>query len=152
MGQDLALWQPSTVLSPERKLEQARVMVRYSTSRLQALEQARKLMGHFPHARPPDADGYANGLADIFEQYPIGVVQQCCDVRIGIASLKDFLPSPAAVITWCDRYLGAYQGIIRRGLPKPEKHFDEKHCATMRDRVSALLPWLLKPIEHEAAE
>ena len=71
-------------------------MVRYSTSRRHALAQARRLIGCYPHSRPPDVLQYANALADVLEQYQIGVVEECCDPRSGIARVVSFLrPSPA---------------------------------------------------------
>lgn len=113
-------------------------MVRYSTSRPQALEQARKLVGCYPHARPPDGEGYANALADIFEQYPLGIVQECCDARTGIARSREFPPTVAAVVKWCDITLGAYRNLAVMKLPAPEKVFSEEHCQTMRERLSKL--------------
>lgn len=152
MAQELVPWQPSTSLSPTSKHEAATAMVRYSTSRLSALEQAKKLIGHYPHARPPDTSSYANGLADIFQHYPFGVVEQCCDVFDGIASTKVYLPAPAEVRQWCDLRLQAYQSIVRRGLPPPEIEYSEEHCATMRERLSKLMHSIFDEKHVEAAE
>lgn len=152
MEQQVQLWQPSTAPSPEKKWELAVAKVRYSTSRQQALEQARKLVGCYPHARPPDADGYASALADIFEQYPFGVVEECCSPRTGIARGREFPPTVACLVQWCDLRTGAYVGIARRGVPKPEPVFSDEHCATMRQRLQALMePFRRKP-QREAAE
>lgn len=152
MAQELALWTPSTALSPRQKQDRALAMVRYSTSRPQALEQAKKLIGSYPHARPPDVEGYANALADIFELYPLGVVKECCDVRSGIARTREFPPTIAAVVKWCDLTLGAYRNLASRNLPEPEKQFDEVHCKTMRERLSALMHGIFDKPQQQAAE
>lgn len=125
------------------------MMVRYSTSRLQALEQAKRLISHFPHARPPDVEGYASGLAEIFENYPIGVVEQCCNVFHGIAAQKSFLPAPAEVIAWCHLRTSSYLAVARRGPPKPEVHHSDEHCATMRKRLSEFFASFKAKIQPE---
>jgi len=127
-------------------------LVRYSTSRLQALEQAKRLIGYYPHAKPPDPDGYANGLADVFEQYPFGVVEECCGLLYGIARTRDFPPTPKVVIDWCESRLGAYQAIVRRKIPPPEKHYSEAHCATMRERLKAFVHGVFDKSQRQAAE
>lgn len=127
-------------------------MVRYSTSRQHALEQAKKLIGSYPHARPPDVEGYANSLADIFELYPLGVVKECCDVRSGIARTREFPPTIAAVVKWCDLALGAYRNLSTMKLPTPDKVFSEEHCQTMRERLSKLMHGLFDKQHVEASE
>lgn len=95
-------------------------MVRYSTSRLSALENAKKLVGHFPNGRAED--GYINGLADIFEEYPLGIVEECCHITRGIArGCGDFLPAPQRVIDWCSLRLRGSENLIRLGPPKPPR-------------------------------
>jgi len=127
-------------------------MVRYSTSRQQALRQAKRLVGCYPHARPPDPVEYANALADVFEQYPIGVVNECCDPRTGIARVREFPPTVACLVEWCDRKLAAYRAIGSRPLPRPEISYSEEHCATMRKRLQDLMHNLLRRSQTEAAE
>jgi hypothetical protein len=134
------LWTPARVSSPQRRHEQAIAQVRYSTSRLQALQQATRLLGHYPNARPPDPEAYLNGLAEIFEHYPLGIVEQCCDVFFGIAATERFPPSPSEVRRWCDLYTAAALAIVRRGPPQPERApYSDEHCATMRGRLQKLL-------------
>jgi hypothetical protein len=143
MAQEMTLWQPSTALSPKKRYELAVVKVRYSTSRRQALEQARKLIGCYPHSRPPDVDAYANALADVLEQYPFGVVEECCNPRTGIVRRREFPPTIACIVQWCDLYTGAAMNLARLGPPKPEQTFSDEHCRSMRQRLQALMHNLL---------
>jgi hypothetical protein len=118
-------------------------MVRYSTSRLSALENARKLIGYFANARPADAEGYIGGLAQIFEDYPLGIVEECCHIKRGVArTCGDFLPSPQRVMDWCDLQLGAAKNLIRIGPPKPERVFTEEERVVGRRAITKLLGWM----------
>lgn len=138
MAQEIQRWTPSTALSPEQKWNRALERVRYSTSRQQALEYAKKLVGCYPHAKPPDPEAYAAGLADVLEQYPLGVVQECCDPRTGIARTREFPPTVAALVAWCGLATRAYKALSARPMPLPEPVHTEEHCATMRERIKAL--------------
>ena len=141
MAQDLQLWQPRTDLSKLSGYERSVAMVRYSTSRLSALENARKLVGHFPNGRAEE--GYINGLADIFEEYPLGIVQECCHITRGIArGCGDFLPAPQRVIDWCSLRLAGSENLIRRGPPKPERQFTEQERVVGRGAITKLLGWM----------
>jgi hypothetical protein len=84
-----------------------------------------------------------NGLAEIFEHYPFGIVERCCDVFDGIASVEKFPPAPCEVRRWCDLYTGAALNVIRRGPPPPEKHYSEKHSAQMREKIGKLFAELV---------
>lgn len=136
MGQELQLWQQhSTALAPMQKYSRAVEMVRYSTSRQQAIEHARKLVGCYPHAKPPDPNTYAGALADVLEQYPLGVVQECCDPRTGIVRSREFPPTVACIVKWCDLRVGGYRAVAERGAPKVKVEYSEEHCASMRKRL-----------------
>jgi hypothetical protein len=119
-------------------------MVRYSTSRLNALENARKLIGYFANGRPADPDGYINGLADIFEEFPLGVVEECCHITRGVArSCGDFLPSPQRVTDWCSLHLRGAQNLIRIGPPKPPRPpLSEEDMTIGRRAIIKLAAWM----------
>jgi hypothetical protein len=142
MAQDLQLWQPQTDLSKLSDYERSVAKVRYSTSRLNALENAKKLVGHFPNGRAED--GYINGLADIFEEYPLGIVEECCHITRGIARVcGDFLPSPQRVIDWCELRLGAAQNLIRIGPQKPPRPESTAEEMTIgRRALTKLAAWM----------
>ena len=138
MGQNLQTQSQrlSTGLPPRQRWEQAVAMVRYSTSRPQAVEQARKLVGCYPHANPPDASGYATAIADVLEQYPLGIVQACCSPLTGLPRSREFPPTVAAVVAWCDLRVAGAQNLVRLGPPQSEVVHTEEHRATMRERLA----------------
>lgn len=55
-------------------------------------------------------------LAATLAGYPLGIVQECCDPRKGLARTREFPPTVAAIIEWCDlrlahhKAVAAYQG------------------------------------------
>lgn len=85
-----------------------------------------------------------NGLAEIFEHYPLGVVEECCDVFYGIASVEKFPPAPSEVRKWCDLRLAGALNIIRRGPPPPPRpEYSEEHRAKMKPKIQRLFANLL---------
>lgn len=143
MGQDLALWQPSTTLSIEQESKRSAVALRYATSPQEALRQAKKLVAAWPHANPPNPAGWAASLGAVLEQYPLGVVEDCCDVRVGLAREREFPPTPAAVIGWCDKRLAYHRGMVKWGKQwgqqEAERQFSDEHRQGMLERMRALL-------------
>lgn len=85
------------------------------------MDQAEKLIGSWPHARPPNPDAYARALADVLEQYPFGVVEECCNPLTGIARSREFPPTVACIVAWCDLAVGAYSNISSRPRPLPPR-------------------------------
>lgn len=106
--------------------------IKHATSPHEALKAAKQLVGAWPHARPPDPEGWAGSLAAVLAQYPLGVVQECCDPRSGLARGREFPPTVACVVEWCDRTLGAYRNVARRGPPEPQPVYSDEHRANMR--------------------
>lgn len=128
--------------------------IRYATSPQQAAIEAKKLTAAWPHARPPDAAGYAASLAAVLAQYPLGVVQECCDPRTGLARSREFPPTPAAIVEWCDRRVTYHRGMVkwgeRSGAQRAEEtRFSDDHRKSMLDRLQSLMRGLFK---QEAAE
>lgn len=127
-------------------------MVRYSTSRQQAAEQAKRLIGCYPHARPPDPGAYAGALTDVLEQYPLGVVEECCNPRTGIVRSREFPPTVACIVEWCDRASRAYQAVSQRARPEPEKVYSDEHCATMREKLRGFFTELAATLRQTPQE
>lgn len=145
MGQDLALWTPSTGLTIEQQAQRSAIALRYATSPQEAIRAAKQLAGSWPHARPPDADGYAASLAGALSAYPLGIVQECCDPRTGLAQKREFPPTVAAIVEWCDRRLTYHRGMVKWGeRNKPEPQFSEQHERGMLKRLQDLMHSILR--------
>jgi hypothetical protein len=140
MGQELALWTPSTDLTIAQQAQRSTIAIRYVTSPQEAIKAARRLTGSWPHARPPDPDGYAASLAAAFAAYPLGVVEECADPRVGLARSREFPPTVAAIVEWCDRRLTYHRGMVKWGQNIVEEPaFSDEHRKTMLERLKALM-------------
>lgn len=146
MGQNLQLWMPSTALTIEQQAQRSALALKHATSPQEAIKAARQLAGSWPHARPPDPDGYAASLAAALAAYPLGVVQECCDPRTGLARVREFPPTVAAIVEWCDRRLTYHRGMVKWGerVRKPEPEYSEEHRRGMLGRLQELMRGLLK--------
>lgn len=123
-------------------------MLSRSTSRPEAVASARKLVSAWPHAAPPSPLGWAESLTDVLEQYPLGVVVECVDPKIGLAREREFPPTVASVVDWCDRRLKYHRGMMKWGERiKPEPEFSDEHRKSMLERWAALLKGLLQKPE-----
>src|ERR1700723_2887677 len=139
MAQEMQQWRPSTALSPVQKWDQAVAKVRYSTSPQRAAELGKQLVGQWPHANPPNPGAYSLSVAKTLERYPLGVAEECCDPQTGLARYREFPPTVAAIVDWCELTTRAYVAISQRPRPEPPPVIhSEEHCATMRERLRAL--------------
>lgn len=113
-----------------------------------ALERARDLIKQWPHARPPDENGWITSLAAVLAKYPPGLVDECVDPRIGLALVREFPPTVACVAEWCDKRLGehqlfaAYKPITPR-LPAPD--YSDDHRQGMLARLQDLVHGIFAP-------
>jgi hypothetical protein len=89
----------------------SREILQCETSPRAALEAGRQLIGQWPHAKPADPETYAAALACVLAQYPLGLVQECADPCRGLASEREFPPTVASVVSWCDRRLAWHQAV-----------------------------------------
>lgn len=149
MAQEIKPWQPSTTLSLEHRWlsempalrDQARAAIAGMTTPSAALQAAKQLVAQWPHVGAPHPDTYAAALGAVLAQYPPGVVRECCDPRTGLARTREFPPTVAAIVEWCDRRLKYYQGVarLRCNPPAPKREFSAEHCGAMLKRWQALL-------------
>jgi len=154
MAQKIQPWRPSTDLLIEQRAKNAALALQCATSPQEALKAAKRLAGSWPHARPPDPDGWAASLAAALSDYPLGVVQECCDPRIGLARAREFPPTVASIVEWCDTRVKQHQGAIIWGRKqaddqREEAVFTDAHRQTMLQRLSKLMHGLFdKPAEQ----
>ena len=135
----------------------SREILKWSTSPQSALEQAKKLVAAWPHANPPNPLGYAASLAAVLEQYPLGLVQECCDPRTGLAKTREFPPTVQSINEWCDRRLAYHRGAIKHGEIKAREaaensRFSEEHERGMLERLRELMHGIFRQSQQQAAE
>jgi len=106
---------------------------------------ASKVTGSFANLRPADPEQFGESIADVLEQYPLGLVEECADVRVGIAKKVEFL-SIKSLTDWLDNRLTFYQSLasfVPRAPALPEREFTIQECsqglAAMRGLKRAML-------------
>lgn len=112
-----------------------------STSNSTALKAAKQLIELWPHAKPSNPETYMAGLGAVLAGYPLGVVQECVDPRFGLAQKREFPPTIAAVVEWCERKMEFYQSVARyagRSVALPAPEYSDEHCAQMRQRIAEI--------------
>jgi len=113
------------------------------------------LIGQWPHARPPDPKTYSAGIAATLANYPLGIVQECCDPRKGLARTREFPPTVAAIIEWCDtrrayhNAVASYQGRAKpvEVVETPMSPEQKKSFGEMLRETLAKMRMKSKPIE-----
>lgn len=97
-----------------------------------ALRAGKRLVGLFPHARPPEPETYAAGIGATLARYPLGIVDECVDPERGHARDREFPPTIKSVSDWCDARLAYYQAISkfegREGPPGEREYTDEERA------------------------
>lgn len=104
-----ALQTLSTSLSLRQRSENAKLVLATRAQPSYALMAARRLIGSWPNARPPEPETYTAAISAALCAYPQGVIDECCDPRIGLARKREFPPTVASVVEWCDDRLEYYQ-------------------------------------------
>lgn len=105
-------------------MTKARETIECATSPRAALEAARRLIGQWPNAKAHDPETYAGSIAAVLAGYPLGIVNECCDPRVGLVRTpRDFPPNAGHVAQWCDERLEHYRVLAAwrpRALSPPE--------------------------------
>lgn len=150
-SKQVQLWQPSIGASLQQRTALSKAILSSATSPHEAYQAAKKLVGQWPHARPADPETYADTLAAVLAQYPLGLVQECVDPRVGLARAREFPPTVAAVVEWCDKRLEWHRAIAQHQprQPAPPELPDDPAMAEKAgkflDEVGALLKANNKP-------
>jgi hypothetical protein len=130
MAQAIQPWTPSTAVSLQQRAIKSREILSSATSPQEAYKAAKQLVGCWPHAKPPDPQGYADGLAAVLAQYPLGLVQECVDPRTGLARSREFPPTVACVVEWCDKRLAYHQSVAEWKDPQRIDHKTARKAQT----------------------
>lgn len=101
------------------------VLAQSTTLSSVALEAAKALVRQWPHARPPDADAWQIAIGAKLSTYPPAIVEECCDPRVGLATVRDFPPTVQAVTEWCDARLQYHRNWanyrpVQKRIEKPD--------------------------------
>lgn len=145
MGQELTPYKaPSQNCSIAQQAMTSKELLRWSTSPREAIKQAEKLIAGWPSAKAGNPLGYAISIAATLEQYPLGIVRECCDVRTGLAREREFLPTPHSVIEFCNRRMKFHRGAVIWGEQEAARQadrerFSEEHERGMLARLQKLL-------------
>lgn len=142
MASDLSLsaTHSTTSLLVLKAAEAKIVMSQPTTSASSALKAAKQLVGSFPHARPPEPETYAAAIGATLAQYPPRIVNECVDPRVGLARKREFPPTVASIIEWCDARLAHYEALAKyeaREKP-PEREFTDDDRALARKFLADL--------------
>lgn len=132
---------PSSGSSLTVRAMEAKAALQCATSPQAALALAEKLIGCWPHARPPDPKTYSAAVSATLAGYPLKVAQECADPRVGLAREREFPPTVAALVAWCDKRLAFYEAVAKytgRSVALPAPEYTEEHCAEMRERIAAI--------------
>jgi len=124
----------------------SRAILQCVTSPHEAAKAAKKLLGQWPHAKPPNPEIYASGITATLTKYPLGIVEECCEFASPYVLSREFPPTTASIAEWCDKRLREHQTMAKYNSlwdtrpwePKPEPDFSEEHCAMMRERIAAI--------------
>lgn len=70
----------------------------------EAISGIRRIVESYPHGGRDAGKSYIGALASTLCAYPKAVAEQCCDLRHGIVTEREFLPSVAHVVVWCEAH------------------------------------------------
>lgn len=107
-------------LSLEQRVSSAKTILAKSSTPSQAAKAAKTIVGTFAHVRADNPETFIASIAAVLSQYPLGVVEDCADPRIGIARKVEFL-SVKSLVEWCDARLSFYQGLAAYVAPPPKR-------------------------------
>lgn len=105
------------------------------------IRAASRLIGSVPHGKPADPETYAAAISAALADYPIGVIEECCDPRTGLVRKLDYLPTVKQVIDWCDSRLDYHRKMANWRPREPEPpplQFSDEHRRTMLGKLVEL--------------
>src|ERR1700689_4156885 len=97
MAQEMQRWTPSTELSVMQQAAASKAALALRIRPQRAAELGKMLVGQWPHANPPNPGAYSLAIAKTLEKYPLGVVEELVDPKIGLSSLREFPPTVMSI-------------------------------------------------------
>ena len=65
--------------------------------------------------------GWLTALASVLAQYPAPIAGECVDPRVGVARGREFPPTVACVVEWCDERRRHYERRTTLIAPRVER-------------------------------
>lgn len=121
------------------KAMEARAILQCVTSPQQALSLAEQMVGCWPHAKPPDPKTYMAAISATLAGYPLKVAQECADPRVGLARKREFPPTVAAIVAWCDERHEFYQSVGSYSARTPAPGLELPPDPEQAAQISAML-------------
>lgn len=126
-----------TISYPEQKAAIAKQLLAAPTTSTEASKAAKNLVGQWANLKPDNPGVFITSIAAVLSKYPLALVDECVDPRVGAATKIEFL-SIASLTAWCDGRLEHYRALAQwkpPALPPPQLPDDP----LMAERVRQLL-------------
>jgi len=119
-----------------------------------AAKAAKKIAGQFANFRPDNATIFLEGLGELLEEYPLGLVEECASPVRGVALATQFL-SLKSVKDWCDARMQHYQTLAAYQPPtlpppEPEPDYSSERRESMLKRLQNLMHGLVNRPDDKA--
>jgi hypothetical protein len=80
-----------------------------------------RMIERYPNGGASAGKGYIGSLAATLCAYPRSVAVACAELMTGITSTRDFMPTPASIIAWCE----PRQSEMKRTIDKEDEIADQ---------------------------
>lgn len=150
MGMDLQAWQPpQTTLSLEQRSLNAKIILATRAAPSDALKSAKQLVGSYAHLKPDQPETFLASIASVMAQYPLGLIQECADPRVGIARKCEFL-SVAKLVAWLDDRLAFHQAMASYERRRNDREYGSDMTDADRKAASEFLTQLAAEIAERS--
>lgn len=68
----------------------------------EAIDLVTQMVGRYPNGGAQAGKVYIGSLAATLCNYPRSIAIACADLMTGVTATREFMPTPASIIAWCD--------------------------------------------------
>jgi len=151
MAQELEPWRMLPMTSSRaQRVSNAKTVLSSSTTPADAARAAQRLVGLYANLKPSDPVTFVAGIAAVLSLYPLGVVRECIDPRVGIVRKVKWLDI-APLADWLDARLEYYRLVAATSPHAPARQLSAPVPAPnpeMAARVQGLLRDLARRIDR----
>lgn len=112
-----------TTLSLEQRSSIAKAMLAKATTSTEASQKAKYLVGQWSNLKPDNPRVFIESVAAVLSVYPLSIVEECCDPRIGLASTINFF-SIKDLTDWLTTRLELYQSLAAYQRPPSPRQIE----------------------------